>query len=240
MYQDLQKYSTENHDWFSEYKWLKIYSIPWIHEKIFKEFLALNPKKNCRILILWSWTWALDQRIVDSWFTNITFSDFLSKNYKAKWTNFIQFDLNTEKWNFWVFDYIFAIEVIEHLENQFHFIRSVKKCLKKDWYLFLSTPNITNQYSKANFIVKWQLAHFAEINLNETWHICIIAPHILLYNIKKNWFKIIKKTDEEKFKLKFTTKNLRTILWYFIYKFLMIFLRWNKNQIDIFILKNII
>jgi hypothetical protein len=237
MYQKLQKYSTENHEWFLTYKWLKIFCMEWVHEKVFSEFLLLHPKKDAKILILWSWTWAFDQRLLDNWFCNITSSDFLNENYSVKWTTFMTYDLNNIDRDLWSFDYIFAIEVIEHLENQFNFIRNANKALNNGWYLLLSTPNITNQYSKANFIVKWQLAQFSEIDLSETGHISIIAPHIFLFNTEQNWFKLIKRTNEGKSKLKLTTHTKRAFFWYFVYKILMLFLWGNKNRNDIYILK---
>lgn len=239
MHQDLQKYSTQDFDWFANYKWLKIFWLPEEHEIVFNEFIKLNADKSVKILILWAWTWAFDQRLIDNWYTNITSTDFLATSYKVTWTNFFQYDLNMTNWDFFKFefDYVFAIEVIEHIENQFHFLRCIKNILTKNWVLLISTPNITNQYSKANFIVKWQLAHFSQNDLDETWHIQIIAPHIFKYNYESNWFKLLNYTNEWKYKLTLDFSWLRPFIWYFIYKIIMLFLWWNKNQIDIYVLK---
>lgn len=240
MHQNLQKYSIQNFEWFANYKWLKIFWLPEEHEIIFNEFMKLGPKKNANILVLWAWTWAFDQRLIDNWFQNITSTDFLSYSYRVEWTNFVNFDLNKEIWNFSQikFDYIFAIEVIEHIENQFNFLRNINRLLVTQGILLISTPNITNQYSKANFIVKWQLAHFSQIDLDETWHIQIIAPHIFKYNYETNWFILVNYTNEWSFKLKLDMANLRSFFWYFIYRFIMLFLWGNRNHIDIYVLKN--
>lgn len=242
MHQDLQKYSIENFKWFSDYNWLTIFWPKEAHEIMFSEFEKFAPSKKVNILVLWAWSWAFDQRLLDNWYTNITSTDFIIDSYKVKkWTNFFQYDLNKNDWEFYTekFDYIFAIEVIEHLENQFHFLRNINKSLNNNWVLLISTPNITNQYSKANFIVKWQLAHFSQIDLEETWHIQIIAPHIFKYNYEINWFKLINYTNEWKSKLHLDASKLRPFIWYFIYKFIMLFLWWNKNNTDIYILKKI-
>lgn len=237
MYQDLQKYSIEETAWFANYKWLKIFWLAEEHEIFFDLFKKLQPSKDAHILILWSWTWAFDQRLLDNWYTNITSTDFLGDSYEVQWTTFVQYDLNKEVWDFTQqkFDYIFAIEVIEHLENQFNFLRNINRLLNTGGMVLISTPNITNQYSKANFIVKWQLAHFSEVDLYETGHIQIIAPHIFLYNCKINWFTLHTHTNEGKFKIKLDTSTWRSFFGYFIYRFLMLFLWGNKNHIDIYI-----
>lgn len=237
MYQKLQKYSIGNDVCFEEYKWLKNFCFPGEHKKIFDEFIKLHPKKDAKILILGAGTWAFDQRLLDHWLHNITSTDFLGDSYQVKGTKFSEYDLNKDNRNFSEdgFDYIFAIEVIEHLENQFHFLRNINKSLVDNWILLISTPNITNQFSKANFIVKWELAHFSKLDLEETGHIQVIAPHIFKYNYENNWFSLIKLTDEWKFRLKFVRKPMQAFLGYLIYSFLMLFLWGNKNQINIYI-----
>lgn len=239
MHQKLQKYSLESFEWFANYKWLQIFWLPEEHEIAFNEFMKLDPKKDAAILILWSWTGAFDQRLIDNWFSNITSTDFLWDSYAVQWTNFFQSDLNSEKWDFFTqnFDYVFAIEVVEHLENQFHFLRNINKVLSPEWNLIISTPNITNQYSKANFIVKGQLAHFSEVDLQHTGHIQIIAPHIFQYNYESSGYSLISYTNEWKYSLKLDRTNLRSFIGFFVYSFLMLFLWWNKNQIDMYTLK---
>lgn len=239
MHQELQKYSLSEKGGYQDYKGLTIFAYPNLHNKAYEEFILLNPKKDSTILILWAWSWAFDQRLLDNGFINITSVDFIETSYKVKWTKFIKRDLNKDFEDLWAFDYIFAVEVVEHLENQFHFIRNIKKCLKTWWYCILSTPNIISKYSKANFIVKSELALFSELDLHETWHINIIAPHILNYNFKINWLTVQKTTNEGKFSLNLKDVfSFRSFIWYIIYNLMMPFLPWNKHQINIYILSN--
>jgi len=49
------------------------------------------------------------------------------------------------------FDFISCIEGIEHLEDQFHFVRECHRVLRPDGCLVLSTPNILNLASRLKF-----------------------------------------------------------------------------------------
>jgi SAM-dependent methyltransferase len=49
------------------------------------------------------------------------------------------------------FDFISCIEGIEHLEDQFHFVRECHRILKPGGFLVLSTPNILNLASRLKF-----------------------------------------------------------------------------------------
>ncbi|HCJ66959.1 MAG TPA: hypothetical protein DHV62_06435 [Elusimicrobia bacterium] len=51
------------------------------------------------------------------------------------------------------FDYIVSIEGIEHIENQFLFLRECSRVLKKGGKLFLTTPNITSLESRFSFFL---------------------------------------------------------------------------------------
>ena len=51
------------------------------------------------------------------------------------------------------FDYIISIEGIEHIENQFLFLRECSRVLKKGGKLFLTTPNISSLESRFAFFL---------------------------------------------------------------------------------------
>ena len=67
------------------------------------------------------------------------------------------------------FDLAICIEVVEHLENKYHFFRDVKRILKKDSLFVFSTPNISNLPNRLLYLLK---AKFIEFNPNE------MPPHI--------------------------------------------------------------
>jgi len=60
-------------------------------------------------------------------------------------------DLNTDSFPFCdeEFDFITAFDVIEHLSNPDHMLREVHRCLRKDGFFLLSTPNAASWYNRA-------------------------------------------------------------------------------------------
>lgn len=73
--------------------------------------------------------------------------------------------------NFGEFDVVVAIEIIEHLENPFAFIRECARLLKNGGLLFLTTPNVEAINSRVMFLVKGRLAYFDEYATIRTAHI---------------------------------------------------------------------
>ncbi|MCS6874620.1 MAG: methyltransferase domain-containing protein [Pyrinomonadaceae bacterium] len=69
------------------------------------------------------------------------------------------------------FDVAIAIEIIEHLENPFAFIRECARLLKKDGLLFLTTPNVEAINSRVMFLIKGRLAYFDEYSTIRSAHI---------------------------------------------------------------------
>jgi len=143
------------------YKWLNIYALKWIHEHIAK-YISTNFDKDIEILVLWAGNWALDSRIYDYWFKNITAVDINWSNYKFNNATFIQADLN-EKFDKLFnkkFDLIIAVEIIEHLFNPYNFLIQISNILKKDWQAIITTPNIHSWYSRVEFLINWTPKYF--------------------------------------------------------------------------------
>jgi SAM-dependent methyltransferase len=51
------------------------------------------------------------------------------------------------------FDYISCVEGVEHLQDQFHFVRECRRVLKPGGRLVLSTPNILNLASRLKYLL---------------------------------------------------------------------------------------
>jgi SAM-dependent methyltransferase len=60
------------------------------------------------------------------------------------------------------FDAVVAIEIIEHLENPFSFVRQCARLLKKNGLLFITTPNVEAINSRIMFLFKGRLNYFDE------------------------------------------------------------------------------
>jgi hypothetical protein len=54
--------------------------------------------------------------------------------------------------------------VIEHLENPWHFIREVRRCIKVGGTLFLAFPSCTDLISRLKFLALGELPSFSRSN----------------------------------------------------------------------------
>ena len=61
-------------------------------------------------------------------------------------------------------DVLFALEVIEHVENPRLFMREVKRVLKNGGVAFMSTPNNESLFSRLNFFLKGEHRYFQKSN----------------------------------------------------------------------------
>jgi SAM-dependent methyltransferase len=140
------------------YKNYEIFAEVWLHEYL-ADYLIDNFTKDKNILILWSWSGALDARLIDLWYKNISSVDIDSDSYlycRDKVT-FLSLDLNKEfsKKIRWEFDLILAVEVIEHLNNPSNILQEAKKLLSNNWVLLITTPNVHSDKSRLNNLLFW-------------------------------------------------------------------------------------
>lgn len=74
--------------------------------------------------------------------------------FKANGIECDRIDLNT-RWPYddHLFDYVVAIEAIEHLENPWHIVREANRVLKPGGKLILTTPNILTIKSRLSYLL---------------------------------------------------------------------------------------
>lgn len=209
-----------------------------IHRTIWNKFSELNLDKKSNILILGSGAGAFDQKLYDEGYVNITSIEFVQESFLAKGPKLLVKDLNNDFDDLGQFDVIFAIEVIEHLENQFHFIRNIKKILNIDGVLFLSTPNVENTFVRLEFLFLGRFI-FNKRDLYGTGHINPIFKHIFLFNLEQNeLFCEDYFSNGNIFFTKLKNKNLlKKILFFFIWLFSFLFYRRDTKEISIFKIK---
>jgi cyclopropane fatty-acyl-phospholipid synthase-like methyltransferase len=180
------------------YKNIRMSADEGLHKKIFDEFLLLEMNNNVSILILGAGQGAFDQRLIDNGFDNIVSID-MTDYYKSVRTNLVLRDLNKDFDDLGKFDYIFALEIIEHLENQFHFIRNIEKIMTDSAILFLSTPNIERKSLRIRFLLKNTLDFFTPNDLEVSGHINIIYDHIFKWNLQESNLNVQKETYNRDF-----------------------------------------
>jgi len=91
--------------------------------------------------------------------------DLVSRNLP----NFKMQDLNALKWDYPEnsFDVIRACDIIEHLENIWHFFRECSRILKSNGILVLSTPNPQSPASRKLFFQTGYFHWFSPSNIYE-------------------------------------------------------------------------
>ncbi len=232
------------------YKNLTIHGLEGIHEHVSK-YIVKNFEKNNKILILGSGTGAMEARLFDLGFKNITGVDINDQNYKYqnKKVKFIKVDLNenfSKKIND-KFDLIIAIEIIEHLYSSYNFLKNSKKLIKENGQIIITTPNIHSFSSRSLYYISGYPIFFqGKPILYE--HINPIFYGIFEHLCDLNQLKIYKKESI----LKPTKKKIINYIFFFLnIPSIMADFVFNKNfkkysipkdlkkgAISIFILKN--
>jgi len=159
------------------YNGLRIHALPGLHEVI-GALCIKNIKADSHVLDLAAGSGAMTARLRDLGFTP-TAVDYVPENFQIKDIPFKQLDLN-EKFSASfeagkLFDGIVASEIIEHLENPFHFFRECSVLLNSNGKLILSTPNVQNAASIANFIRNGEFFWFSETDRLTQGHISPIT-----------------------------------------------------------------
>lgn len=129
----------------------------------------------------------------------VTASDRDLSNYEGP-AKAIKFDLNGDfsKKIKGKYDYITAIEVIEHLENPYSLFRNTHDILKEKGLFILSTPHIASFWSKLLFLF---FGHFWMLDYKRCRpekhgddHIIAIIPSGLKYMAELGGFRLKKET----------------------------------------------
>ena len=93
------------------------------------------------------------------------------------------------------YDIIISIELIEHIENPFHFVREIAKNLSDNGTVLLTSPNILSLRSRLRFFLTGCSDYFRR-PYNEHWlnmgHVNPINPLQLIYILRKNGMSVRK------------------------------------------------
>lgn len=164
-----------------------------LHKDIF-EFTKPYLDKNLQVLDFGCGEGPFSQRLVDEGLV-VDACDLDTDQIKAEVKNKVRIDLNKNSFadNFSkAYDMVFAIEIIEHLENPWKTVRDASSVLKKGGRLVLSTPNVSSYISRLRFFMKGTLLAFEQSDLTHG-HITPL-PYFQLEHIFKCYsLKIVKR-----------------------------------------------
>lgn len=139
-----------------------------------------NGRSKLRALDLASGQGALAQRVKDLKFGTVDAWEIDIKQFKVKGVKVRAVDLNkdfpavNDK-----YDLITACEIIEHLENPYHFLREISKILAPKGVLILSTPNIESATSRIDYLIDGNPRWFDDYAHDAWGHIMPVSRWLL-------------------------------------------------------------
>jgi len=146
------------------YKGIRIMADTDLHDQLTAIIDAFLPKGS-RILDFGAGEGALSQRLYDKGY-QVYSVDADQERFRAR-TEFERLDFdNSADISSFVrkhcesFDLVLGIEVIEHLENPWQFMRNLGDLVKSGGWILISTPNITSWFSRVSFFFKGRFHQF--------------------------------------------------------------------------------
>jgi len=141
-----------------------------LHNNIIEEIKNLNLHPEAKILDMGCGEGALSQRLLDMGY-DVLSVDMTEKDFKSD-ANFFKLDFNNkldvekfvEKFQN-NFDVVLGIEVIEHVENHWEYVRTLKSLVHKNGYILISSPNVTSWMSRLYFLFYGRHHQFMESDL---------------------------------------------------------------------------
>lgn len=175
------------------YKGLPVYAALYIHEKALSLLKEKVHNKNASILVLGAGSGAFDERLYDAGYTNISVCEYNDDVYKGRFVNESK-DLNKDFSYGKSFDCIIALELVEHLENHFHFLRECEKTLSEGGVLIVSTPHVESSLSRVKFFLRGDLNYFSKKEMLHTGHINPVFSMPFVYYAESIGLTLLSKT----------------------------------------------
>jgi len=162
------------------YRNLPIFAAPGLHELAAERLAAVLPPAGAQVLELGAGAGAMSLRLKDRGYA-MTASDLNEGSFEPEGIPFVALDLNhafAERLQA-RFDAIVALELVEHLENPYHFFRQARETLENNGFLMVSTPNLANPVSQAMFVTRGNFQWFGDNEYKVEGHITPMMPSVL-------------------------------------------------------------
>jgi len=173
------------------YKGISINTSKNTHETVFK---MIKANSNKTVADIPSGSGAFIQRLKDHGFNKVIAID-IENILEIDHEDFIQGDMTkTLNIPYSSCDVMVCIDGIEHIDEQFFFIRETNRILKKNGEIIISTPNISSLRSRWKWFISGHHhkcnSPLDENNPNPLHHIGMISFSELRYLLNSNGFKI--------------------------------------------------
>ncbi len=175
----------------NSYSGLRIHALPGLHE-VLGSICSEQFTPGASVLDLAAGSGAMSRRLKNLGFVP-TAVDYVSENFQAPEIPFKQKDLNedfADSFDRSSFGGIIASEIIEHLENPWHFFRQCERLLGVGGKIVLSTPNTQNSASIASLVRNGQFLWFSDKDREIQGHISPLTLWQMRYAIKDAGLRI--------------------------------------------------
>ncbi len=155
------------------YKDVPMMAAEGVHEEVGRlvDKYAPNKRDKLKALDIGAGQGALSLRIRDLGFSDVAAWELEHDKFKVKDIPVKHVDLNHDFPAENSYDVITAIEILEHLENPFHFFRQIGHILAPGGFAIVSTPNIEGRMSRLEFLLNGNYRWFDEGAYQEWGHI---------------------------------------------------------------------
>lgn len=202
------------------YKGLRIRTAKGVHELTFDRIADLAREAGAapvrhRVLDLGCGSGALSRRLSDAGFKT-TSCDIGPESFHAA-GDFIKIDLNGDfarELSYREYDYIVALELIEHLENPLHFLRQLRQLSSPNTRIFISFPNIHMWQAVRSFVQDGTFVNWNVWQYRNTRHCTIMTDWLFEEHLRKTGLRADRKYYPARLDMPKTWKYPLHVLFY--------------------------
>ncbi len=177
------------------YRGLPIHAPPGVHEAVFSLMLS-HVEPGQRVVELGAGHGAFARRLAQAGYVvEAVDFDVDTDRVPVDRFTFRHQDLNQEVWHLpaRLYDAAVAVEVIEHVENPFLFVRNARRLLKARGVLIITTPNVLSVESRRRLLLEGRPAFFMPGGLFEAGHGCILPYWLLEDILRKEGYAVVER-----------------------------------------------